>query len=170
MSDQDLLILGIDPGSRYTGYGLIKIEARKYSYVYSGRITAKGSNHFQRIYNIYSELCTIIQKYKPQAAAIEEVFLGKNANSAIKLGQARGAAIVALQPLITNISEYSPRVIKQQLTGYGNADKNQVKFMIHRLLNLEKLKLEQTIAEDESDALAIAICHAQIQYQTSPST
>lgn len=146
-------LLGIDPGSRITGYGIIQVSASKLTYVTSGCIRVNAEELNQRLQNIYLGLSEIIAAYQPDEAAIEQVFMHQNVSSAIKLGQARGAAIVAVasRPL----AEYSARQIKQSVVGYGAAKKDQVQLMVQSLLNLSGKP-----QADAADALAVAICHA----------
>ena len=146
-------IIGIDPGSRRTGYGIIRVEGNHHSYLTSGFIDLLPYPASQRLKQIYLGIQEIIQMYKPLEAAIEQVFMHANPGSALKLGQARGAAIVALD---LPLSEYSARQVKQSIVGSGAANKEQVQFMVQRLLNLQG-KLQA----DAADALAIALCHAQ---------
>ena len=108
-----------------------------------------------RLHQIYTGLCEVIRTYQPDECSIEQVFMNKNANSALKLGQARGSALVALASQGVLIAEYTPRAIKQAIVGYGGAEKNQVQHMVKVLLNLAK-----TPQADAADALAIALCHA----------
>lgn len=149
----ETLILGIDPGSRITGYGIIKLIGTKSIYVTSGciRIGAHALN--KRLQYIYRGLAEIIDTYQPHEAAIEQIFMHQNVSSALKLGQARGAAIVAVANC--PLAEYSARQIKQSVVGYGAAKKEQVQQMIQVLLNLSG-----TPQADAADALAVAICHA----------
>lgn len=147
------LIIGIDPGSRFTGYGLIRAEAHRQVYVSSGHLNLLSFPPAERLRQIFLGLQKIMDDYQPQEAAIERVFMHKSIDSALKLGQARGAAIVALNVPIT---EYAAREVKQSLVGHGAAKKEQVAFMVARILNLSG-KLQS----DAADALAIAICHAQ---------
>lgn len=146
--------IGIDPGSRCTGFGVIQSSGSRHRYLTSGNIRTSGEDMSQRCYQIYAGLSEIIQTYQPTHAAIELVFMSKNPNSAIKLGQARGAALVALAQYGLEVAEYSPRLIKQSVVGYGAADKSQVQHMIKRLLNLSDLP-----QVDAADALAVALCH-----------
>lgn len=150
------IILGIDPGSRITGYGLIQESRRALTYLDSGCIRTSGEQFSQRLLDIFNSLSELIRHYHPNEVAIERVFMHKNANSALKLGHARGAAMVAcaLAPQM-QISEYSPREVKQSVVGYGAAEKQQVSDMVVQLL-----KLSQTPQADAADALAIAICHS----------
>ena len=149
-----MIILGIDPGSRITGFGVIKSIKQKQSYVASGHIKIIGKDWSLRLKQIYDDLITIINKYQPDQISIEKVFVHKNPNSALKLGQARGAAIVAAAVSGFKVYEYFPRQIKQIVVGYGQADKKQVQKMIQTLLGLNK-----TPTADAADALAIAMCH-----------
>lgn len=148
-------ILGIDPGSRITGYGLIKIDGRKIIYLDAGVIQASDEDFPLRLKTIFLGVRDVVARYSPQEAAIEQVFMHANAGSALKLGQARGAAIVALADEDIPVAEYTARQIKQSVVGYGNADKSQVAFMVNHLL-----QLNETIRADASDALATAMCHA----------
>lgn len=147
------VIIGIDPGSRRTGYGVIRIEGNRYTYMTSGYLELTSYPACERLRQIFLGIQDIIQTYQPNEAAIEQVFMHENPNSAIKLGQARGAAIVALTIPIT---EYSARQVKKSVVGTGAADKLQVQFMVQRLLNLTAKKLQP----DAADALAVALCHA----------
>jgi crossover junction endodeoxyribonuclease RuvC len=146
-------ILGIDPGSRRTGYGIIRLDGNRQFYVTSGFIDLTSYPVLERMRQIYLGLRTIIETHAPDEAAIEQVFMSENPGSALKLGQARGAAIVALD---MPIMEYSARQVKKSVVGMGAADKDQVQFMVKRLLNITG-----TLQMDASDALAIALCHAQ---------
>jgi crossover junction endodeoxyribonuclease RuvC len=146
------IIIGIDPGSRHTGYGIIKVSGNENFHIASGCIHLTALTLPQRLQKIFLELQTVIQLHQPDEAAIEQVFMHDNPGSALKLGQARGAAIVALT---IPVAEYSARQVKQAVVGHGAAKKEQVQHMVGRLLNLpDKLQA------DAADALAIAICHA----------
>lgn len=146
------VIIGIDPGSRYTGYGLIRLNGNQHTYIASGHLKLLQYEPAERLQQIYIGLRTIIETYQPEEAAIEKIFMHANPNSALTLGQARGAAIVALA---MPVAEYSARQIKQSVVGYGGADKDQVQYMVQRLLNLSCRP-----SPDAADALAIALCHA----------
>ncbi len=150
-----MLILGIDPGSITLGYGIIHIQKNVAHYIASGCIKVGKQEWPQRLHQIYVDLNAIIQHYKPQEAAIEKVFVHKNAAAALKLGQARGAAIVAAASHKLPIAEYTARVVKQAVVGYGNADKAQVQHMIKAILRLNDVP-----ATDAADALAVALCHS----------
>lgn len=151
-------ILGIDPGSRLTGYGVIDFVQGKYHYAASGCIRLPEANLPERLDIIFKGVSQLIEQYQPQQFAIEEVFVAKNAGSALKLGQARGAAIVAATQAQLEVHEYSARKVKQAVVGTGGADKSQVQHMVCSLL-----KLGSSPQADAADALAIAICHANTQ-------
>lgn len=150
------IILGIDPGSIRTGFGVIYSEKNNLSHIAHGTIHAKGNDVPARLHYIHRELCEIIAKHQPHEAAIENVFMQINFQSALKLGQARGAALIALAHHALPISEYSAREIKKTAVGYGAASKEQIQFMVRA-----QLKLTINPQADAADALAIAICHAQ---------
>jgi crossover junction endodeoxyribonuclease RuvC len=152
------VILGIDPGSRVTGFGLIISSGNKLEYVNSGCIKTQTKLLPERLKIIFDQLCGVIECHQPEQAAIEEVFMGNNASSALKLGQARGAAMVACLSFDLSLSEYSARKVKQAVVGAGAADKAQVNHMVKALL-----KIKDNLAEDAADALAVAICHANTQ-------
>ncbi|WP_114418298.1 crossover junction endodeoxyribonuclease RuvC [Marinospirillum perlucidum] len=150
-----MLILGIDPGSRITGYGLIEAQGRRMSYRASGCIRIQATTLPQKLAQIYAGLAELIQEYRPDEVAIERVFMAKNADSALKLGQARGTAVVCVANQGLELSEYSAKEVKLAVTGRGGADKTQVQHMVKALL-----KLSATPQADAADALAIALCHA----------
>lgn len=152
------IILGIDPGSRVTGYGVISVDKNKIQYIDSGCIRVKGEEVDQRLLEIFDGINTIVNEYHPGTAAIEQVFMAQNAQSALKLGQARGVAIVAMASQGLSVGEYSARQIKQSVVGHGAADKAQVQEMIVAIL-----KLNARPAEDAADALACALCHHHTQ-------
>ena len=152
------VIIGIDPGSRVTGFGVINREAGKTTYIDSGYIKLDELSMDQRLQTIFSGLSQVIAMYQPELGAIEQVFMHQNPGAALKLGQARGAAIVAMTAQNVTVSEYSARQIKQSVVGYGAAKKIQVQEMVCRLLNLAKMP-----QADAADALAIALCHAHSQ-------
>lgn len=147
-------ILGIDPGSRKTGYGVIDSESRRDSFLTAGVIDLKSESLAERLGQIYTSIAALITQFKPDHVAIEKVFMSKNADSALKLGQARGAAICAATIKNNSLFEYSARQVKQAVVGAGGADKSQVQHMVKVILSL-KIKLR----EDAADALAIALCH-----------
>ncbi|KKC98186.1 MULTISPECIES: crossover junction endodeoxyribonuclease RuvC [Photobacterium] len=149
------IILGIDPGSRITGYGVIRQVGRQLEYLGSGCIRTSCDDIPGRLHQIYAGVTEVITQFRPDDFAIEEVFMGKNANSALKLGQARGSAIVAAVNAQIPVSEYAARLIKQAVVGKGSADKVQVQHMVCHML-----KLPGKPQADAADALAVAICHA----------
>lgn len=148
-------ILGIDPGSRRTGYGVIDVAGSKIAYISSGIIRLPEESLPDRLKIIFDGVSEIIEQYHPKHMGIEEVFFAKDPRAALKLGQARGAAIVAGVNAGLPVGEYSARSVKQAVVGTGAADKHQVQMMITQLL-----KLSQAPSEDAADALAVAICHA----------
>lgn len=148
------IILGIDPGSRITGYGLIKVAANKAVYLASGCIRVQDEVMSARLHNVFTGVSEIIRQFSPGEFAIEQVFMAKNPDSALKLGQARGAAIVAATTNELPVAEYSARQIKQSVVGTGSADKTQVQHMVTALL-----KLDKSPQADAADALAVALCH-----------
>ncbi len=150
-------ILGIDPGSRITGFGIIERDGNRVVYVESGCIRAGDGDFAGRLKTIYDGLRDIVAIYTPGQVAIEQVFMHRNPDSALKLGQARGAAICAVMSMGLSISEYTPAEIKQATVGKGNAAKEQVQHMVQALL-----KLPGTPQADAADALAVALCHNHI--------
>lgn len=154
-------ILGIDPGSRLTGYGVIDNIGGQPSFVACGVIKTTHSFPFSsRINEIYDGINEVIQVHGPEVAAVEDLFMAKNPRSALKLGQARGAAIVAAMQNGLSVTDYSPRVVKQSVVGYGQAEKEQVQHMVRVLLGLSA-----SPSSDAADALAVALCHAnRIRY------
>lgn len=146
------VIIGIDPGSRRTGYGIIRVEGNRHVYITSGHLDLTSFPTCERLRQIYLGLQSVLEQFKPSEAAIEQIFMHENPGSALKLGQARGAAIVALT---VPVAEYSAREVKQSVVGHGAASKEQVQFMVRRLLNIAG-----DIQADAADALAIALCHA----------
>jgi crossover junction endodeoxyribonuclease RuvC len=149
------LILGIDPGSRKTGFGIINYVSGHSEYVTSGVIRLPGGDLAERLKIIFDSVTELVDQHCPQELAIEQVFMARSAGSALKLGQARGAAIVACVAQNMEVSEYSARQIKQSVVGTGAADKTQVQHMVKVLL-----KLPAEPQEDAADALAAALCHA----------
>ncbi len=155
------IILGIDPGSRITGYGVIQQSGRTLTYLGSGCIRTKTDLLPERLRLIYAGVSEIITQFSPDYFAIEQVFMAKNADSALKLGQARGAAIVAAVNQTLPVFEYAARQVKQSVTGSGSAAKIQVQQMVCTLL-----KLPSSPSADAADALAIAITHCHITQNT----
>ena len=153
------IILGIDPGSRKTGFGVINSQGGRNDYIASGVIRIKEIQTLpERLKTIFDSVSEIIQLHCPQEFAIENVFMAKSAGSALKLGQARGAAIVAAVNNELPVAEYEARKVKQSVVGHGAADKLQVQHMVKTLL-----KLSHSPQEDAADALAVALCHANTQ-------
>ena len=148
------VILGIDPGSRITGFGVVRMQGQKIEYIASGCIRIKDGILSDKLNQIFDCISEVVQEYKPDEAAIEQVFMSKNADSALKLGQARGAAMVAMAQHALQVAEYSARQIKQAVVGTGAADKSQVQHMVTSLLSLSALP-----QADAADGLAVAICH-----------
>lgn len=155
---QLMRILGIDPGSRITGYGIIEDSLRGYKYIASGSIRIKADYFPDRLKQIFDGVLEVVERYQPEQMAIEQVFMHKNADSALKLGQARGAAICAVQTVGLPVFEYAARQVKQAVVGKGSAEKTQVQHMVKILLNIQG-----ELQVDASDALGISICHAHYQ-------
>ena len=147
-------MLGIDPGSRITGYGVVDADGGTIRYVASGSISTANGPFASRLAEIYSGVAEVITRYAPEALAIEEVFFARNAQSALKLGQARGVAIGAAAGAALDVHEYAPRSVKLAVVGSGRASKAQVQFMVRALLGLDAEP-----PADAADALAVAICH-----------
>lgn len=147
-------ILGLDPGSLRTGYGVIDCAGGSLTIVAQGCIATSGGPLADRLRLIHGRVAEIIVQYRPQEVAVERVFLSKNADSALKLGQARGAALAAV-PAMLGVHEYAPRAVKLAVVGIGGAEKSQVAHMVKQLL-----RVDLRLAADAADALAIAICHA----------
>lgn len=149
-------ILGIDPGSRVTGYGVIEKQGNRLIHIDNGAIYTDSKDSLaHRLQTIHEGLVRIIGRYNPEAMAVEEIFLAKNALSALKLGHARGAALLAGTRHQLPVFEYTALQVKSAVVGYGRAAKPQVQHMVRVLMNLPEIA-----QEDASDALAVAICHA----------
>lgn len=153
MSDK-LRILGIDPGSRLTGFGVLDFEADNASYVASGTVQSTEGKFPVRLRQIFESITEIVSQYQPDVVAIESVFVHRNAGSALKLGHARSAAICATFESDVEVFEYAPREIKQAVVGNGAATKDQVQHMVVSIL-----RLEGSPSADAADALAAALCH-----------
>lgn len=151
-------ILGVDPGSRVTGYGVIETTASGVRYIASGCIRIQAEAFPDRLKQIFDGVSEIIALYQPKQMAIEQVFMHKNADSALKLGQARGAAICATLNQDVPVFEYAARQVKQAIVGKGSADKLQVQHMVKILLSIQG-----SMQIDASDALAIGLCHSHYQ-------
>ena len=149
-------IIGIDPGLRNTGWGVIEAEGTRLSYIADGSVHSDADAPLaSRLLQIYTKLAEILQRYAPDEAAIEETFVNKDARATLKLGQARGAAMLAPALVGISVAEYAPNVVKKSVVGAGHAEKDQVKHMVKVLLPRAELN-----SSDSIDALAIAICHA----------
>lgn len=149
-------IFGIDPGSRRTGYGCVESDGRRHRLVLCGAISSPAADPFpQRLARIHHELATLIASCRPDLVAVENLFHGVNARSALKLGHARGVAMLAAVQAGCEVVEYTPAEVKRAVVGYGRAEKHQVQRMIKLLLGLDK----EPSPHDAADALAIAICH-----------
>jgi len=152
-----MIILGVDPGTNLTGFGIIKLDGNSFSLIKNGIIKLHPKNsHSQKLVIIYDEITRLINLYKPDEFAIETAFYDKNVQSVMKIGYARGAAILAAAHRKIPLNEYSPREIKKSVVGKGAASKEQVLYMIRTLLSIREKKMKY----DESDALAVALCHA----------
>lgn len=151
-------ILGIDPGSRFTGFGIIDVEGDRTTLVQHGVIRSGSGEFTERLGVIFAELRDLIRDHEPNEVAVETVFVSRNAASALKLGQARGAAVCAAISMGLPVAEYSPRLVKQAVVGRGGADKVQVQHMVRVLLGLREAP-----EEDAADALAVALCHYHTQ-------
>jgi len=152
-----MTILGIDPGSQVTGFGVIRVRLGTISYVDSGTIRLRSADSLNsRLATIYESLQSVIAEHQPAICSVENIFVSKNAQSALKLGHARGASILAALHGKSTVFEYSAKEVKMSVVGNGNASKDQVNYMVRAVLGLKKTDL----AEDEADALAVAICHS----------
>ena len=155
MADSYIRILGIDPGSVITGYGVIESDGVHSVYLAHGHLNVQGEDFPQRLGYIFSQIRNVVAEWQPRECAVEQVFMSKNAMSALKLGQARGAAICAVVDSGIGICEYAPRRIKQCVTGTGGASKQQIQHMVGVLLNIR-----DNLQADAADGLAVALCHA----------
>lgn len=157
MMTESLRIIGIDPGSRITGYGVVEKKGPKILHIDNGCLTTRVNDSMaERLGQIYEGLLEVFEKYRPEVAVIEEVFFAKNVASSIKLGEARGIALLAAVQSRIPVFEYATREVKQAMTGYGQATKEQIQKMVKATLSLPEIA-----QEDASDALAVAICHLQ---------
>lgn len=152
------ILLGIDPGSRHTGYGVIEQVGNRSRALAFGTISTSGAEMAPRLGTIFAGLCEVMSAHRPEEVSIEKVFMARNPDSALKLSQARGAALTAVVQSGVPVFEYSARQVKQAVVGRGGAEKVQVAEMVKHLLGLEKRP-----QEDAADALAIALCHAHIR-------
>ena len=152
-----MIILGIDPGYAIVGYGVIEYKANKFNVIDYGAITTSKDDDLNgRLLQIYNQLCVIMDTHKPEAMSIEKLFFNTNATTAIGVAQARGVCVLAAKQRNMDIAEYTPLQVKQAVTGYGKAIKQQVQEMTRMLLNLRTIPKP----DDTADALAMAICHA----------
>ena len=151
-------ILGVDPGTRATGYGLVDLEGSRLSRVAGGVIRPGEGPLGQRLAGIQARLAAVIEEFSPDCTAVEGVFASRNARSALTLGHARGVALAVLAASGLEPGEYSPAQVKLAVVGHGSAAKSQVQRMVQRLLGLVELP-----PADEADALAVAICHGHSQ-------
>ncbi len=148
-------MLGIDPGSQCTGFGVLDTTGPRLTYVASGVIRTREGEFAERLCEIFRGVRTVVEQYRPHEIAIERVFVNRNPDSALKLGQARGAAICGTVESNAGVFEYATRQIKQAVVGSGSAEKAQVQMMMRNIL-----RLEGPVAADAADALAAAVCHA----------
>ena len=149
-------VLGIDPGSQTTGWGVVEGDGRRYSLVAFGSIRAPSSQRFStRLLKMCTGIEDVIAQHRPDACALEDAFLATNVKVSMKLGQVRGVVLLVAERASLEIFEYSPRLIKQTIVGYGNAEKQQVQEMVRLLLKLSNIPSPH----DAADALAAAICH-----------
>jgi len=160
MSLQEKIVLGVDPGTATTGYGIISIrkgsgtvKAVKYGAI----VTQKELSLPERLYIIYQEINQLINNYHPAEVAVEEIFFNKNSKTAISVGEARGVILLNAAMQSIPVFEYTPLQVKQSVVGYGRAKKEQVIYMVKTILNIQEIKLTP---DDAADALAVAICHA----------
>lgn len=152
-----MLVLGIDPGSRYTGYGLVEKDGRHLHFVAAGRINAASAGELpDRLPVIYDGMTELLDEFDPVEAAVESIFFAKNAMSSLKLGHARGVALLTLAHANLPLYEYPPATVKQTVAGHGRASKDDIQRMVKMTL-----RLEGDLAEDAADALAVAICHCE---------
>ena len=151
-------IIGIDPGSRRTGVGIIDVRISSFKHIHHEVVSTFDEDFPTRLKDIFDGITAVIQRFAPEECGIESVFLSKNPSSALKLGQARGAAICAAVNAGLPVQQYAPREIKKAVVGGGGADKTQVQYMVGVLLNITG-----QIAPDAADALAVAITHGQVR-------
>jgi crossover junction endodeoxyribonuclease RuvC len=155
MNGTSLRILGLDPGSQATGYGVIDWRAGQARFVACGAIRTRGGEFLPRLRQIFDGVQSLMREYSPDEIAVERVFMHRNADSALKLGQARGAALCAALASAQSVYEYAPREVKLAVVGQGGAEKQQVQMMVRTLLHLEG-----DLKADSADAIGLALCHA----------
>lgn len=159
-----MLILGIDPGTAITGYGLVREDDNELALVGYGTITTPAGQALpQRLQAIFRGLTDVIREYQPEAAAVEELFFSRNARTALVVGHARGVSLLAIAESGLPIYEYKPLEVKQAVAGYGGADKHQVQEMVRMLLHLDHVPRP----DDAADAVAVAVCHIHSMQMTS---
>ena len=152
-----MIILGIDPGYATVGYGVVKTDGMRFETVDYGAVTTPAAIPFEdRLEMIYDGICELCEKYKPDAASVEELFFNTNITTGIAVGHSRGVIMLAFKKCGVMFNEYTPLQVKQSVVGYGRAEKKQVMLMTQSILGLEKLPRP----DDAADALALAICHA----------
>jgi len=153
-----MLVLGIDPGTATTGYGLVRVldSGDLQSVTYGVITTPKNTKAEERLLSIYTEIVELISLHSPDTAAVEKLFFSRNVTTALAVGQARGVVLLALAQRKIFVSEYTPMEIKQAVVGYGGAEKPQVQLMVKAILNLDDIPRP----DDAADALAVAICHS----------
>jgi len=165
----DKIILGIDPGTNFMGYGILGLEGKKPRTIALGVIHLhKIPDHYMRLNRIYERVLGLVEQYLPDEMAIEAPFFGKNVQSMLKLGRAQGVAMAAALAREVPITEYEPRKIKMAITGNGAASKEQVKEMLKRILSISDQQMPGEL--DASDALAVALCHFYESSKPVPST
>jgi len=156
VSENESLVLGIDPGTAITGYGLVRAEGDNLRLVdYGAIVTSSDKSLPQRLQRIYRQLTAIIQERQPSSAAVEKLFFSRNVRTALSVGQARGVALLAMANAEIPVHEYTPLEVKQAVVGYGRATKEQVQEMVKMLLGLDSVPQP----DDAADAIAVAICH-----------
>ncbi len=156
MAHQNIRILGVDPGLRTTGWGIVESDGVRLRYIASGKIKPATDDVLaERLRQLFAELSDVIRRLAPSEAAVEETFVNDNARATLKLGQARGVVMLAPAVLGLRVAEYAPNLIKKSVVGAGHADKKQIAAMVGFLLPQAR-----GVVADEADALAIAICHA----------
>ncbi len=152
---EPLVLMGIDPGFKSTGYGIIKVDGSRFSCLDYG-VIQDGEPWPSRLWSIYSGILDIVSSFNPDEVAVEEGYVAKNAKVSLKLGHVRGAVMLAPIGLKIPVFEYTPLDIKKSVSGYGRAEKSQIKYMVKQLLHLDR----EPEHDDSSDALALCICHA----------
>ncbi len=151
----ETIVIGLDPGLTATGFAIVKSKNNNFFLLKSGTLRPKkNSKLWDKLFYIYNELTNLLKEFNPKEAAIEDVFVSKNAKSALKLGHARGVAMLTCNLFNLKIFQYEPSVVKKSITGRGRATKEQIKYMVNKLL-----KVEEKLSVDASDAIAVAICH-----------